>query len=150
MLWGSWIHLCTVISLLQKQLAGSKLKGWLCIDAYLGRKYLNKLEKHILGFIKFATLITTPHSVTITAKLYIVYCGKQSLGFLFLDNLSALTGGNYKILCIASSFHNISFGAQWGIPWDVCMYLVKSWGVQNCKVYNILLNLLWGAWTFVH
>ena len=39
----------SVISLLQKQKAGSSLKRWLCIHAYLRGKYLNKLEKHILG-----------------------------------------------------------------------------------------------------
>ena len=46
MLRGSWIHrnkfvkslstvISTVISLLQKQLAGSNLKGWLCIYEYI-------------------------------------------------------------------------------------------------------------------
>ena len=49
MLWGSWIHLCTVIGLLQRQLAGSNLKEWLCIHTYNREKYLNKLEKHTLG-----------------------------------------------------------------------------------------------------
>ena len=34
----------TVISLLQKQSAGSNLKGWLCVHADLRGKYLNKLE----------------------------------------------------------------------------------------------------------
>ena len=37
------------------------------------------------NFIKFAALTITAHPITITAKLYIVYCGKQSLGFFFLD-----------------------------------------------------------------
>ena len=58
MLWGSWTRLCTIISLLQKQLAGSNLNRQLYIHAYLCRKYLNKLEKHVLDpdFIKFAAL----------------------------------------------------------------------------------------------
>ena len=49
MLWDSWIRLCTVIRLLQKQSAGSNLKGWLSTHAYFRGMYLNKLEKHILG-----------------------------------------------------------------------------------------------------
>ena len=48
-MWGSWIHLCVVMSLLQKQSAGSNLKGWFCIHAYVREKYLNKLEKHYFG-----------------------------------------------------------------------------------------------------
>ena len=47
MLWGSWTHLCTVISMLQKQLASSNLKRQLYIHAYLCRKYLNELGKHM-------------------------------------------------------------------------------------------------------
>ena len=56
MLQDSWIHLCTVLSLLQKQPAGSNLKGWLCTHAYLRRKYLNKLEKHILDSLLLLNL----------------------------------------------------------------------------------------------
>ena len=56
MLWGSWIHHCTVISLLQRQSAGSNLKEWLCIHAYNRGKYLNKLEKHILGSLTLFNL----------------------------------------------------------------------------------------------
>ena len=43
----------------------------------------------------------------ITAKLYIVYRGKQSLGFLFSDNFSAFTWENCKILlhCFIFPWH---------------------------------------------
>ena len=85
-----------------------------------------------------------------TAKLHIVYCGKQSLGFLFSDNLSAHTWGNYNILlnCFFFPLH-ISLGAWWGTQWDKHVYHVKSQGTQNYEVHNVPLNLLWGAQIFV-
>ena len=61
------------------------------------------------NFVKFAAKTTAAHSVTITAKLYIVYHGKQSQGVLFLDNLSTLTQEIAKYYCITSSVHNLSF-----------------------------------------
>ena len=42
--------------MLQKQSAGSSLKGWLSIHVYLSGKYLNKLEKHILGSLILSNL----------------------------------------------------------------------------------------------
>ena len=110
MLWGSWIHLCTVISLLQKQSAGSNLKGWLCIHAYLRGKYLNKLEKYILGSLILLNLQHYNHSslsYNHSQVIYIVYHRRQSLCFLFLDNLSAPREEIAKYYYIASSFHNI-------------------------------------------
>ena len=99
--------------LLQKQSAVSNLNRWLCIHAYLKGKYLSKLEKHMLGSLILLNLQHYNHnslSYDPNQNLYIIYCRKQSQGFLLLDNLSALTQGNCKILlhCFISPF-NLSF-----------------------------------------
>ena len=91
MLRGSWIHrnkfvislttvINTVISLLQKQLAGSNLKGWLCIHAYLRGKYLNKLEKNIFGSLILLNLQHYNHSSLSYDHSQVIYSyrGKQS------------------------------------------------------------------------
>ena len=68
---------------------------------------MNKLEKQILGsLIKFSVSTTTAHSVTITAKLYIVYSSKVWVSFSRIT-FQHLREEIAKFHCTASSFHNI-------------------------------------------
>ena len=50
-------------------------------------------------------LTSTAYSVTITAKWFIVYSGKQSLGFLFLDNPAL----EWRFLVLINFFWLIDF-----------------------------------------
>ena len=59
------------------------------MHAYLWGKYLNKLEI-LLSWSLISlncSITTTAYSVTITAKIYLVYHGKQTLELLFSDSL---------------------------------------------------------------
>ena len=100
MLRGPWIHhkfnnkfvislstiISTVIGLLQKHLAGSNLKGWLCIQAYLRGKYLNKSEKHFLGSLILLNLQHYNHSSLSYDHSQVICCllWEATLGFPFL------------------------------------------------------------------
>ena len=66
-------------------------------------KYLNKVVTYVVdpNFIKFAVL--KPHSVTITAKLYIVCCGKQTLEYLSRTIFQPLPEETAKCHCVALS-----------------------------------------------
>ena len=112
MLWGSWIHLCTAISLLQKQSAGSNLKGWLCIHAYLRGKYLNKLEKHILGSLILLNLRHYNHNSLSYNHSQAIYSlpweAKSGVGVSFFwICFQPLTEEIAKYYYIASSVHNL-------------------------------------------
>ena len=63
------------------------------MHACLWGKSLNKLEKLISWILILLNLqyYNAVYSVTITANLYIVYHGKQTLELLFSGNLSAFT-----------------------------------------------------------
>ena len=63
------------------------------MHACLWGNSLNKLEKLISWILISLNLqyYNALYSVTITAKLYIVYYGKQTLELLFSGNLSAFT-----------------------------------------------------------
>ena len=77
---------CTVISLLQKYLAGSNLNRLLCIHAYLREKYLNKLEKHILGSLILSNLQHYNHSSLSYDHIQVIYGlpWEAKFGFPFL------------------------------------------------------------------
>ena len=111
MLWGFWIHLCTVISLLQKQLAGSNLKGWLCINEYLRRRYLNKIETHILRNLTLKNLQHYNHSSLSYNHCQVIYSllWYAKSGLSFLIKFQPLCKEIAKYYCFASSVHNLSF-----------------------------------------
>ena len=110
MLWGSWIHLCTVI-MLQKQSAGSNLKGWLCIHAYLRGKYLNKLEKHILGSLILLNFHHYNHSSFSYDHSQVIYNLPWEAKLVSFSRIifQPLHEEIAKYYCITSSVHTLSF-----------------------------------------
>ena len=129
------------------------------IHVYLWGNYLNKLEKHVLGSLILLNLLHYNHSslsYDYCQVIYMVYHGKQSLGFLFSDNLSTLAWESAKYSCISLSVHNLIFHNVLHLVCNVVhseanMCTSNSQGAQNYKVQNVLLNLLWGAQeTFVN
>ena len=107
-MWVSWIHLCTVIILLQKQSAGSNIKGWLCIHAYLRRIWI-KL-KHILCCLILLNLQHYNHSLLSYDHSQVIYTlpleSKVWVSF-FLVTFQPLCEKITKCYCIASSIHNL-------------------------------------------
>ena len=91
--------------MLEKHFAGLNLEGRLCIPEGKVAEWIRETYFRLPNVIKFAALASTAHSVAITVKLCIVYCWKQSLDFLFLDNLS----GHMKLQNIALLHLSITY-----------------------------------------
>ena len=87
-----------------KQSAGSNLNRQLYIHAYLYRKYLHKVEKHMFWNPILFNLQHYNHSSLSYnhIQVYRVYRGKQSLWFLFSDKFPTF---RWKLqhYCVASS-----------------------------------------------
>ena len=120
-MWGPWIHLCTVISLLQKQSVGSNLKGWLCINAYRSRTYLNKIEKHFEkpNFIELAALqpssLSYDHNQVISSlpwepKSGFPFCGQPFSPYVKkLQNIALL---HLSITYLSITYFNLHYEAN--------------------------------------
>ena len=122
------------------------------MHACLWGKYLNKLEKLLpWSLISLnCSITTTADSVTMTAMIYIVCHGKQTLELLFSDNFFSRDLKKLQNISVALSLSILHTHFRMIILWGEHVYLVSSGGARNYVVHDVLPNFLQGARTFVH
>ena len=103
------------------------------MHACLWGKYLNKLEK-LLSWSQISlncSITTTAYSVTMTAMIYIVCHGKQTLELLFSDNFFSRYLKKMQNISVALSLSILhTYFFRMIILWGEHVYLVRSGGAQ--------------------